>query len=187
MDESADVPVTRVFGERVLYDNPWVRLVQVDIEPPDGRRFWHHVVRLQTVVTALVLDDDRSKVLMLHRHRFATAQVGWEAPGGIVGPGESAETAAVRETLEETGWKPRGAARHVMAFQPMPGMVDTPHEVLLFQGAEHVGEPTDQEEAGIIDWVPLEKVASLARRGEVLGSGSLVGLLALLADLAPEA
>lgn len=187
IDDSAEVPVTRVFGERVLYDNPWVRLVRVDIEPPDGRRFWHHVVRLQTVVTALVLDDDGSSILMLHRHRFATDQIGWEAPGGIVGPEESPETAAVRETLEETGWKPRGAGSRMLRFQPMPGMVDTPHDVFLFRGAEHIAEPTDQEEAGIIDWVPLEEVTALVRRGEVLGSGSLVGLLSLLADLGPEA
>jgi hypothetical protein len=37
----------RVFGERTLYDNPWVRLVKVDVLPPHGERFEHHVVRLQ--------------------------------------------------------------------------------------------------------------------------------------------
>jgi hypothetical protein len=27
---------TKVYGERTVYDNPWVRVVVVDIEPPDG-------------------------------------------------------------------------------------------------------------------------------------------------------
>jgi hypothetical protein len=45
----------RVHGERTIYNNRWVRLVLVDVEPPDGRRFEHHVVRLQRVVAAVVL------------------------------------------------------------------------------------------------------------------------------------
>jgi hypothetical protein len=30
---------TKVYGERTVYDNPWVRLVLMDTEPPDGQRF----------------------------------------------------------------------------------------------------------------------------------------------------
>lgn len=78
---------TKVHGERTVYDNEWVRLTLVDVEPPDGRRFEHHVVRLHTVAFAAVLDD-ADRVLMLWRHRFATDEWGWELPGGIVDPGE---------------------------------------------------------------------------------------------------
>jgi hypothetical protein len=92
-DSSAEVPLTKVFGERMIYDNPWVRLVQVDIEPPDGRRFWHHVVRLQTVAAAVVVDA-QDRVLMLRRHRWAIQEIGWELPGGIVGHGESGADAS---------------------------------------------------------------------------------------------
>lgn len=178
-DSADSVPRTKVFGERTIYDNPWVRLVQVDIEPPDGRRFWHHVVRLQTVAAAVVVDDD-DRVLMLRRHRFATGEIGWELPGGIVGQDESAAAAAMREVEEETGWRPLGSAQLIARFQPMPGMVDTPHEVYLVRGAEHVGTPTDLEEAGRVDWIPLTSVPKLIRNGEILGSGSLVGLLGIL-------
>jgi 8-oxo-dGTP pyrophosphatase MutT (NUDIX family) len=169
-----------VFGERTLYDNPWVRLVQVDVEPPDGHRFWHHVVRLQTVAAAVVLDDD-DRVLMLLRHRFATDQVGWELPGGIVGPEETGSQAAMRETEEETGWRPTGQPQLVSRFQPMPGMVDTPHEVYVVRGAQHVGDPTDLEEAGRVEWIPLQNIPKMIRNGDILGSGSLVGLLGVLA------
>ncbi|MFD2025770.1 NUDIX hydrolase [Promicromonospora aerolata] len=182
-EDNAGVPLTQVFGERVLYDNPWVRLVQVEIEPPDGHRFWHHVVRLQTVSTAIVLNDAGDHVLLMRRHRFATDQIGWDAPGGIVENDESPQAAAIRETVEETGWKPRGEGRPVAGFQPMPGMVDTPHEVFVFHGAEQIGEPTDAEEAALIEWVPLTQIAGLIQTRDVLGSGTLVGLLAVLVGL----
>lgn len=171
---------TRVFGERSLYQNAWVRLALVDVGTPDGRRFEHHVVRLQTVAIAAVIDHD-DRVLMMWRHRFVTDEWGWELPGGIVDVGEDALAAAGREVFEETGWRPN-PLRHLFTFQPMPGMVDTPHALFVGEGAEKVGEPTDEEEAAVIDWVPMAAVAELAQRGEILGSGSLVALLFLLAE-----
>lgn len=180
VNEAADALRWRVFGERTLYDNRWVRLVQVEVEPPNGHRFWHHVVRLQTVALAIVLDD-QDRVLMLWRHRFVTDEFAWELPGGIVGDDEDGPAAAAREVTEETGWRPTGAAQHLVSFQPMPGMVDTPHEVYLVRGAEHVGEPTDAEEAGRVDWIPVHNLPTLIQRGHVAGSGTLVGLLYFLA------
>ena len=171
---------TRVFGERVVYDNPWVRLTLVDIEPPDGRRFEHHVVRLQRVAIAAVLND-ADEVLMLWRHRFVDDSWGWELPGGIVDGSEDGAAAAAREVEEETGWRP-AALEHFLTFQPMVGMVDTPHELYRGRGASLIGEPTDMEEAGRVGWIPMSTILDLITRGEVLGSGSLVGLLYLLAS-----
>jgi 8-oxo-dGTP pyrophosphatase MutT (NUDIX family) len=169
---------TKVFGERAVYENRWVRVTLVDIETPNGQRFEHHVVRLKTVAIAAVVDE-RDRVLMMWRHRFVTDEWGWELPGGIAEAGEDASITAAREVLEETGWRP-GPLRHLFTFQPMPGMVDTPHALFVGNTAEKVGEPTDLEEAGVVDWVPMKRVRELIGRGEVLGSGSLVALLYLL-------
>jgi hypothetical protein len=70
------------------------------------------------------------------------------------------------------------------AFQPMPGLVDTPHEVYLSRHAVKVGEPSDAAEAGVVRWVPVADVPALIERGEIAGSGSLVGLLLYAAHAA---
>lgn len=169
-----------VHGERVLYDNRWVRLTKVDVTPPNGERFEHHVVRLHRVVLVLVVDD-AERVLMLWRHRFITDSWGWELPGGIAEEGETDEVTASREMVEETGWRPR-TLRPWVEFQPMPGMVDTPHAVLLADGADRVGEPSDAEEASRVEWVPLGQLPGLVERGDIGGAGSLVALLRLVAE-----
>lgn len=181
-DQRPDELRTKVFGERVVYDNPWVRLTLVDVETPDGHRFEHHVVRLQRVAIAAVLNA-ADEVLMLWRHRFVDDSWGWELPGGIVDEGEDGVVAAAREAEEETGWRP-GPLTHLVTFQPMVGMVDTPHEVYIGRGATHIGEPTDREEAGRVGWIPMSAILGLIDKGEVLGSGSLVGLLHILASRA---
>lgn len=172
---------TEVFGERSLYESSWVRLSLVDIKTPAGDRFEHHVVRLATVVAAAVVNE-ADEVLMMWRHRFAVDQWGWELPGGIANPDEEPAATAAREFEEETGWRVVGALRHLISFQPMPGMVDTPHEVWAAQGADKVGEPSDAEEAAILRWIPLTDVPAMVKRGEIAGSGPLVGLLTLLME-----
>jgi 8-oxo-dGTP pyrophosphatase MutT (NUDIX family) len=179
MADASDPAPWRIYGERTVYDNPWVRLTLVDVEPPGAKRFEHHVVHLQRVaITAVV--DDQDRVLMLRRYRFVPGRWGWELPGGIVEEDEDAEAAAAREVEEETGWR-AGRLTHIASFEPMIGMVDSPHEVFVAAGATYVGEPTDVEESGRVEWVPLSQIPAMIRGGELAGSGTLVALLHVLA------
>jgi 8-oxo-dGTP pyrophosphatase MutT (NUDIX family) len=99
--------------------------------------------------------------------------------GGILDAGEDPAVAATREVLEETGWRP-SQVEHLVSFQPMPGMVDTPQSIFLGTGAKKVGQPTDLEEAAYVEWIPLSAITGLISKGQILGSGSLVGLLLLI-------
>jgi 8-oxo-dGTP pyrophosphatase MutT (NUDIX family) len=169
------------YGERTIYDNRWARLDLVDVQPPGGgERFEHHVVRLHRVAITLVLDD-ADRVLMMWRHRFVCDQWGWELPGGIVDQGEEPAATAAREVEEETGWRPE-KVEHITTYQPMIGMVDSPHEVYMAHRATYVGEPTASEEAAVIRWIPIDDLSEMMRRGELLGSGTLMAVLYLLAN-----
>ena len=176
-----DLEPWTIHGERTIYDNRWVRLALVDVEPPGVERFEHHVVRLARVAVAAVVDE-ADRVLMLWRYRFVPKRFGWELPGGIVDESDQdAAGAAAREVEEETGWRPK-ELHHVASYQPMVGMVDSPHEIYVGRGATLVGEPHDAEEDGIIQWIPLAEVRDLMRRDLLMGSGTLVALLHILAN-----
>jgi ADP-ribose pyrophosphatase len=171
----------RRFGEKTVYDNRWVRLGLVDVGAPNGERWDYHVVHLGRIAVALIVDD-RDRVLMLWRYRFITEQWGYELLGGLVEAGEDAVGTAAREAEEESGWRPVGESECLVSFEPLPGQVTAPVDVFLWRGAERVGEPTDMEEVGRVEWVPLSWVPELVRRQELLGSGTLVALLYYLAS-----
>lgn len=164
------------FGERLIYDNRWVKVGLADVEAPNGERWEYHVVHLARIAIALVVND-RDEVLMLWRYRFPTDQWGYELLGGMVDDGEDAAATAAREAAEESGWKPIGEPEHLVSFEPLPGQVTAQVDVYLWRDAELIGEPTDTEEAGRVEWVPLSKVNELAQRQQLLGSGTLVSLL----------
>jgi 8-oxo-dGTP pyrophosphatase MutT (NUDIX family) len=109
-------------------------------------------------VAIAALMNDADEVLMVHRHRFATDEWGYELLGGLVETNEDPADTAAREALEESGWAPSGRPTHLAHFQPLPGMVDAPIDVYLWRSFDEVGEPSDAEEAGDLRWVPLTDV-----------------------------
>ncbi|WP_112677753.1 NUDIX hydrolase [Micromonospora saelicesensis] len=169
----------KVYGERIVYNDPWVQLALVDVQPPGADRFEYRSVRLPRVAVAVVLDD-QDRVLMLWRYRVLASRWGWELPGGIVDEGEQGTEAAAREVEEETGWRP-GPLTHLITYQPTIGMVDAPHEVYLARHATKVGQPSDPMEAGKVEWINLGSILALLERDQLLSSGTLVGLLQVLA------
>jgi 8-oxo-dGTP pyrophosphatase MutT (NUDIX family) len=164
-----------VHGERTLYDSDWLTLGLIDVELPSGRRFEHHVVRMPRPAAAVVIRDRERGVLMLWRHRLVTDSWGWEVPAGRMDAGESPEQAAIREAVEETGWRPLDL-RPLGAYHPLPGAVAQTFHVFVAEGAEHVGEPSDQDEAERVEWVPEHAVRESLRDGSITDGLSLVAL-----------
>lgn len=170
-----------IHGRRAVYESSWLSLDLVDVELPDGRRFEQHVVRMARPVAAAVVVDDRDRVLLMWRHRYVTDTWGWEIPAGRVEEGESPAEAAVRETEEETGWRP-GRLSLIVASQPSSGSVDSRHYLYRADGAEYVGPPTDITEAERIAWVPLADVRGLIAEAKIVNGPTLIGLLHVLSD-----
>lgn len=168
-----------VYGERPVYENEWVTVGLADVSQPSGERFEHHTLTLKPAAMTVVLDDAGEHVLMAWRYRFVPDVWNWELPGGLLDPGETPAETAAREVEEETGYRCR-TVEHLVTFEPQIGMARNAHHVFLSRGAEKVAGATEQNE-GVFEWVALADVPELIRKGRIANSGSLVGLLHLLA------
>lgn len=174
-----------VHGERRIYESEWMSVALVDVELPDGARFEHHVLRVPAPAAGTVVSDPQRGVLLLWRHRFITDTWGWEIPAGRVDEGETPLEAAIRETVEEAGWRPVDV-QHLTTYHPNNGTSDSQFHLFLASGAEHVGEPTDINEAERIEWLPWDEVRTEMAAGRVGDGLSLTALLWVLAGLGPS-
>lgn len=93
---------------------------------------------------------------------------------------ESTATAAAREVLEETGWRPRPLTEQ-MRYHPSNGLSDQTFTTFLVDGAQHVGDPSDPSEYERVEWVPLRSLRELVRAGKVTDGLSLTALSLWLA------
>lgn len=83
---------------RVLFDSPWVRLVEQPL--PDGQPYY--MVEVDDYV-AVVACTAAGRLVLVRQHRPVVDRDSIELPSGHVDPGETAEQAGRRELLEETG------------------------------------------------------------------------------------
>jgi 8-oxo-dGTP pyrophosphatase MutT (NUDIX family) len=170
-----------VHGERVLYDSPWVRLVQAQVTLPSGVYIDdYHVVRSTADAAGVVVRDEQLGVLLLWRHRFTTDTYGWEIPAGRVDDGEIPIEAGARECLEETGWAP-GPLNTLGSYFPNNGQSDVAFHLFVADGATHIGPPHDSDESDRIEWVDIAALRGELAAGRITDGLSLTALTWALA------
>ncbi|MBO0884170.1 MAG: NUDIX hydrolase [Mycobacterium sp.] len=170
----------RVTSVRPVLKSPWLRVELADVTKPSGQFEEHYQVWLPPAAVIVVLDNPGEHVLLTWRHRHVPGVWGYEIPGGLIEDDETPAETAHRELLEETGYRAR-ELRHLVTYEPAVGMVRNPHHVFLARGVDLVAAPTEQDE-GVFSWIPLAQVPALIVDGKIANSGSLIGLLHILAD-----
>lgn len=154
--ESETLLQTRVFAvRRVARESPkdgrlhdfWV------LDPPD----WVNVVALTT----------EGQLLLVEQWRHGTGERTLEVPGGMVDLGESAEEAARRELLEETGFEAE-TFEAIGCVEPNPAIQSNRCTTFLARGCRLVQAPAfdTTEECGLVQ-VPATEVAMLVREGVI--------------------
>jgi 8-oxo-dGTP diphosphatase len=94
------------------------------------------------------------KVLMVRR-RISEGELMWQFPAGAIEPGEGAQDAAVRETLEETGLTVK--ALHLLGerVHPNTGRLMSYTACEVVEGEARVA---DAEELDAVAWVALDEI-----------------------------
>jgi 8-oxo-dGTP pyrophosphatase MutT (NUDIX family) len=185
---TSDAPSERtrwtIHGERLVDENPHIRLSVASVELPDGKRFDQYVFRMPRCAMTAVLDDRGQNILLIWRHRFIIDQWDWEVPGGYADPGEDGLATAAREVEEETGWRPRNL-RFLLTFQPAIGSADAPQDLYIAYGADLVGYP-EGDEAESVRWVPLAEAQQMIASGQILGASTVIAVTYAAAQAAAQ-
>ena len=110
---------------------------------------------------------DRGEVVMVRQYRHGLGEITLEIPGGMVDPGESPQAAAIRELLEETGYRAR-EVKSIGAVSPNPALFgNRVHSYAAF-GAERVAEIRNPgAEETHVELVPLDALPERVRSGDV--------------------
>jgi ADP-ribose pyrophosphatase len=118
------------------------------------------------------------RVLLTAQYRFLLDGVSWEIPGGRVDPGESAEQAARRECLEETGVL-CADLRPLVTYRPGLDNVENLTSVFSSEHVEirHPFTPQPSEVLALA-WVPLDRCVSEILNHQIVDALTVCAVLA---------
>jgi len=90
-------------AERLVFENPWIKVTEHDAVAPTGRPAHYGVVGFKNHAIAVLPIHDDGTVTLVGQNRFALADYSWEIPEGGAPLDEDPLAGAKRELAEETG------------------------------------------------------------------------------------
>jgi ADP-ribose pyrophosphatase len=161
-------------GTREIFAGRTIHVAVDTVRLPNAKVMDVELVHHQGAVAVVpVIGDD---VLMIRQYRYATG--GWllEIPAGKLEPGEQPEAGAVRETEEETGYRP-AELESLGWIWPTPGFCDEKIWLFLARGLEEARQNLDEDEVLELERIPLKEAVEKAARGEIHDGKSTCALL----------
>lgn len=173
----------RKLAERVVHVGQVISLAEGTYLAPDGRSMKRDVVRHPGAVAVVAVDG--GEVLLVRQYRAAPETELLELPAGKLDvAGESPERAALRELQEEIGYT-SGTLEKLASFYNSAGFSDEYSQVFLATQLRQVESARSgpEEEWMTTVRVPLDEVASMIERGEIVDAKTIIGLLLALRRL----
>jgi len=155
-------------AERLVYENPWIRVTEHDAVAPTGRDALYGVVSFRNYAMAILPLHDDGTVTLVGQHRFALADYSWEIPEGGGPLGEDPLASAQRELAEETGLQAQ-EWREVLRAQLSNSVTDERAFGYLALGLSPapVGHAADETEAIAVVRVPFREALDAALAGHL--------------------
>lgn len=155
-------------AERVVYENPWIRVSHHEATAPTGRPAQYGLVSFKNLAIAVLPLHDDGTVTLVGQNRFALADYSWELPEGGSPHGEEPLAGARRELAEETGLK-AAEWRKVLQVQLSNSVTDERAMGFIAFGLSpcDAGHESDDTEALTLVRAPFREALEAALAGHM--------------------
>lgn len=125
--------------------------------------------------SAIVAVNERYEVCLLRQYRSTIGDWLWEIPAGKLDPGESAESTAHRELVEEAGVDAR-QWRSLGEVVPCPGFADERISLYLATDLQPADTAHEAGEYIEIHWIALADALDMVERDQIRDAKTAIGL-----------
>ncbi len=159
------------------------RIINLDLDTvrfPDGSTGELEMVRHPgaSLVVPFLSDPagDDPQVLLIRQYRYAAEGFVIECPAGRLEPGESPESCARRELLEEAGCTAE-RLEHVYTFYTTPGFTDERIHAFMASGLSRGAARPEADEFVENLAVPLSRALAMIRDSEIVDAKTALSVL----------
>lgn len=170
----------RVLTEMTLLDHRWLRLREQRVKLGNGHEIeqFHLIDGPDWAAVVAITPDDQ--VVLVRQYRHGASALSLELPAGVIEPTESAEHAAQRELLEETGYVAE-SWQSLVVVRPEPARHTNRAHFFVALGARLAAaaapEPSEELE---VELHPARALTQLIEQGDI-SHGVHLGVILLAA------
>jgi 8-oxo-dGTP pyrophosphatase MutT (NUDIX family) len=166
----------KVLSEKVVYDNPWIRVHEYNVINPSGGRGIYGTVRFKNTAIGILPLDSELNTYLVGQFRFSIDCYTWEIPEGGAPEGEDPIECAKRELLEETGLE-ASEWKEFMKIHTSDSVTDECGIVFIARGlAMKEAQPEETEQLSVRK-VSLDEAVQMVNDGRITDSISVAALL----------
>lgn len=135
------------------------------------REIMHH-----NGASVIIAFDEDDRLLMVRQFRYAIGEEVLELPAGKIDPGETPEQCAMRELIEETGYR---AGKMTELGVIHPSVAYTNEAVYLFYAENLTKEQQklDEDEFLTVEHIDFSQALDMVMNGEITDSKAQIGIL----------
>lgn len=167
----------KLLRSQLVFNNRWCQVRQDEVELPDGQVIDDFFVNVRPDIALLFPITKYQEIVFVRQYRHGAREILLELPAGAFNPAvETAESAAMREFTEETGY---ACDRLVKLATLHDNPVKDTNSIHLFIGldAEKIGEQIlDITEEIEVVLVPVSEVLQKITSGEICVAGTVAAI-----------
>lgn len=160
-------------GKIIKVRRDWVKIKK----GAKQHRTWMEVVEFSNAVGMIALLND-DEILLVEQFRHATGKKLIEIPAGKLEPGESPEVGAVRELIEETGYK-ANRVKKIFSMYTTPGFTDEYMHFVVCEDLEYVGANPDEDEVINVSKYNIKDLEEMVLEGKIRDAKTVLAVLYL--------
>ncbi|MCU4139485.1 MAG: 8-oxo-dGTP pyrophosphatase MutT and related house-cleaning NTP pyrophosphohydrolases [Methanophagales archaeon] len=180
-ESKASVAEEKTVRSETIYEGRLLKIRLEDVALPDGRRKKREIVVHPGASAVLALRRKQSgeEILFVEQFRKAVQRSTLEIPAGTLEAGETPESCARRELLEETGYSAERFEK-LLSFFPSPGYSTEVIHIFKAEGLRKVEERSELK----VRFLTLEDAISRIKRGEIMDGKTIIALMLLQIETA---
>lgn len=171
----------------LVFDHRWYKVRQDVVELPNGKIVDDYFVSVRPDIALIFPVTVDRHIVFVQQYRHGAGEILLELPAGAFDPAvEAAETAAMRELEEETGYVAHELMKLGILYDNPVKETNKIH-LFLAQNLAHPGPQTlDETEDIEVVLIPISDVLQCIAQGQICVSGSVAAIFLGLQVLEPQ-
>ena len=159
---------------KVIFSKGPIHLVDCQVTMSNGRILSRQILEHPGAVV-IIPEISKGQFLLVRQFRFAARAWLWEWPAGGMEANETPKKTAIRELMEETGYRPR-KLKKILEFFPTPGI--SSEKMYLYLGQNLIPQKAQGDEDEEIETASfsLSTIQRMAKKGLICDAKTLLGI-----------